>query len=81
MNLTDYIITPIHVAFEAVRTRAAKQGVAVAGSEVIGLVPQAALVQAAAHSLALEQFDPTQVLETRLETRLLGEPARQAPSS
>ena len=80
MNLTDYVITPIHVAFEAVRTSAAAQGVAVAGSEVIGLVPQAALVQAAAHSLALEQFDELQVLETRLETRLFGEPARQAPS-
>ena len=80
MNLTDYIITPLHVAFEAVRARAAEQGVAVAGSEVIGLVPQAALVQVAGHSLALEQFDATQVLEMRLETRLLGEPPRQAPS-
>ena len=79
MNLTDYIITPIHVAFEAVRARAAEQGVAVAGSEVIGLVPQAALVQTAAHSLALEQFDSTQVREMRLETQLLGEPAQQAP--
>ena len=80
MNLTNYIITPLHVAFEAVRARAAEQDVAVAGSEVIGLVPQAALVQAAAHSLALEQFDPTQVLEMRLETRLFGKLARQAPS-
>src|SRR5580765_1130931 len=77
MNLTDYVITPIHVAFEAVRTRAAAQGVAIAGSEVIGLVPQAALVQAAAHSLAFERFDATQVLELRLETRLSHEPARQ----
>ena len=80
MNLTDYVITPIHVALEAVRTRAAEQGVAIAGSEVIGLVPQAALVQAAAHGLVLEQFDATQVLEMRLETRLFDEPARQAPS-
>jgi glutamate formiminotransferase/glutamate formiminotransferase/formiminotetrahydrofolate cyclodeaminase len=80
MNLTDYIITPIHVAFEAVRARAAEQGVAVAGSEVIGLVPQAALVQTAAHSLALQRFDATQVLEMRLETRLFGEPARQVQS-
>ena len=79
MNLTDFIITPIHVAFEAVRARAAEQGVTVAGSEVVGLMPQAALVQAAAHSLALEQFDATQVLETRLETRLFGELARHAP--
>lgn len=79
MNLTDYVITPIHAAFEAVRSRAAEQGVAVAGSEVIGLVPQAALVQAAAHSLALEQFDASQMLEARLEARLLGETAAQAP--
>jgi glutamate formiminotransferase/glutamate formiminotransferase/formiminotetrahydrofolate cyclodeaminase len=80
MNLTDYIITPLHVAFEAVRTLAAKHGVEVAGSEVIGLVPQAALVQAAGHSLGLEQFDSTQVLEMRLEARLLGEPVRSVPS-
>jgi glutamate formiminotransferase/glutamate formiminotransferase/formiminotetrahydrofolate cyclodeaminase len=80
MNLTNYVITPIHVALEAVRTRAAEHGVAVAGSEVVGLVPQAAMVQAAAHSLALEQFDATQVLEMRLETRLLTEPARRASS-
>jgi glutamate formiminotransferase / formiminotetrahydrofolate cyclodeaminase len=80
MNLTDYIITPLHVAFEAVRARAAKHGVEVAGSEVIGLVPQAALVQAAGHTLALEQFDSTQVLEMRLENRLLGEPVRPGSS-
>ena len=80
MNLTDYSITPLHVAFEAVRNRAAKHGVEVAGSEVIGLVPQAALVQAAGHTLGLEQFDSTQVLEMRLETRLLGEPVRRGSS-
>jgi glutamate formiminotransferase/formiminotetrahydrofolate cyclodeaminase len=80
MNLTDYIITPLYVAFEAVRARAAEKGVVVAGSEVIGLVPQAALIQAAGHSLALEQFDSTQVLEARLETRLFDESTRLAPS-
>src|SRR5215467_3770227 len=45
MNLTDYIITPLHVAFEAVRARAAKHRAEVAGSEGTGLVPQAGLVQ------------------------------------
>ena len=80
MNLTDYIITPLHVAFEAVRTRAAERGVFVAESEVIGLVPQAALTQAAGHSLALEQFDSTQVLEARLEARQFGESARRGSS-
>ena len=81
MNLTDYMITPLHVAFEAVRTRAAEKGVVVVGSEVVGLVPQAALTQTAGYSLALEQFDSAQVLEARLEARLLGESARRrAPS-
>jgi|CXWL01.1.fsa_nt_gi glutamate formiminotransferase/glutamate formiminotransferase/formiminotetrahydrofolate cyclodeaminase len=80
MNLTDYIITPIHVAFEAVRVRAAEQGVEVAGSELIGLVPQAALVQAAAHHLTLVQFDDTQLLEARVESRLFGKSARSLPS-
>ena len=80
MNLTDHIITPIHVAFEAVRSRAAEQGVEVAGSEVIGLVPQAALVRVAVQSVALEQFDVTQVLETRVGAHLSGKPSKQALS-
>jgi len=81
MNLTNYVVTPLHAAFETVRSRAAERGVEVAGSELIGLVPQAALIQTAGHSLKLEQFDSTQVLEMRLEDRLFGESARQAPSS
>src|SRR5262245_6264318 len=79
MNLTDYLITPIHVAYEAVSTRAAAQGVAVAGAELIGLVPQAALRQTASHSLAIEHFDAAQVLETRLETRLYSGSVGQPP--
>jgi len=75
MNLTNFERTPIHVAFEAVRREAEQRGVAVAGSEIIGLVPQRALVQASEFFLKLERFDPTQVLETRLELVL----AREAP--
>ena len=81
MNLTDYVITPIHVALEAVRTLASEQGVAVAGSEVIGLVPQAALVQVAAHSLALEQFEATQVLEMRSESSTVRRAGATSPAS
>ena len=66
MNLTDYKVTSIHAAFQAVKTEAAKRGVQVAGSELIGLVPQAALDETAAASLQFERFDPTQVLETRI---------------
>jgi len=75
MNLTNFERTPIHVAFEAVRREAERRGVAVAGSEIIGLVPQRALVQASEFFLKVERFDPTQVLETRLELVL----AREAP--
>jgi glutamate formiminotransferase/formiminotetrahydrofolate cyclodeaminase len=67
MNLTDYQQTPIHVAFEAVRREAAQCGVTIAGSEIIGLVPQQALVHVAASSLLLECFDRSQVLESRIE--------------
>ena len=67
MNLTNYEGTPIHVAFEAVRREAERRGVQIAGSEVIGLIPQRALIHAAESSLKLERFDPSQVLESRLE--------------
>jgi glutamate formiminotransferase/formiminotetrahydrofolate cyclodeaminase len=83
MNLTNHDETPIHAAFEAVREEAERQGVRVAGSEVIGLVPQRALVQAAEFFLKLEGFDGSQVLETRLERALAQQSTRsdQSPSS
>ncbi len=66
MNLTNFEETPIHAAFEAVRREAEMRGVQVAGSEIVGLVPQQALLHAAQRFLALERFDSSQVLETRL---------------
>ena len=69
MNLTDFEETSIDQAFEAVRAEAARHGVAVAGSELIGLVPQKALEIAAARYLHLEDFNPSMVLETRLAER------------
>lgn len=66
MNLTDYRVTSMATAFLAVKTEAAKFGVDIAGSELIGLVPQAALDQAAAAFLQLERFDPSSTLETKL---------------
>ena len=73
MNLTNFEETPIHVAFGAVAREAKLRGVEVAGSEVIGLVPQRALTQVSEFFLKLEHFDPTQVLETRLELVLARE--------
>lgn len=79
MNLTNYEETPIHVAFEAVRHEAEQLGVQIAGSEVIGLVPQQALLHAAEASLQLEGFDRSQVLETRLEMIMSREVASERP--
>ena len=70
MNLTDYRVTPIHVAFQAVAREAAAQGLEVAGSELIGLIPQAALDDTAAAALQLDSFDSTHVLETRIADAL-----------
>jgi glutamate formiminotransferase/formiminotetrahydrofolate cyclodeaminase len=46
MNLRNYIITPPHVAYEACREVALKYGTAVAGSELIGMIPREALLMA-----------------------------------
>lgn len=70
MNLTDYRVTSMATAFLAVNTEAAKLGVDIAGSELIGLVPQAALDQAAAAFLQLDRFDPSSILETKLRAAL-----------
>ncbi len=66
MNLTNYQLTPVQSACQAVKVEAEKQGVSVAGSELIGLIPQAALEQAAVTSLQLEHFDPSHILERRI---------------
>jgi len=76
MNLTNYRITSMHRAFQAVKTEAAKRGVEVAGSELIGLVPQAAFDQTAAESIQLERFDSAQVLESRLRVAMSEDLAR-----
>ncbi|HYS05023.1 MAG TPA: glutamate formimidoyltransferase [Candidatus Dormibacteraeota bacterium] len=67
INMTDFRRTPLHVVFDRVREEAARHSVGIAGSEIVGLVPAEALFQAARHSLMLEEFDPSRVLERRLE--------------
>lgn len=66
INLTDYHKTPIHVVFDAVKREAERYGVAVVESEIVGLVPAAALVDTAVHHLQLERFTPERILEVRL---------------
>jgi glutamate formiminotransferase/glutamate formiminotransferase/formiminotetrahydrofolate cyclodeaminase len=66
MNLTDYTVTPVQTAFEAVRAAARARGVEVLESELIGLIPAAALNATSAGALLLRDFDESQILERRI---------------
>ena len=68
MNLTDFEQTPVQLVFETVRTEAARAGVSVAGSEIVGLIPQKAIEQFVEAYLKLENFTPQMILENRLAT-------------
>ena len=66
MNMVDYRKTSLVQAFEAIRSRAAKEGVEIAESEIVGLVPLDALVDGATQYFKLARFHREQILETRL---------------
>lgn len=66
VNMLDYTGTPLFRVFETVKSEAARYGVNVIGSEIVGLAPMQALIDAAAFYLRLEGFDRKQVLEDNL---------------
>ncbi len=66
INMTNFRKTPLHRVFECVRSEAERHGVAILGSEIVGLTPAEALYAAAEHYLRLEGFSADQVLETKL---------------
>jgi glutamate formiminotransferase len=66
MNLTDYRHTPVHRVVEMIRSEAAHRGLAITRSEVVGLLPSDALVDAARFYLHLDPFSADQILENRL---------------
>jgi glutamate formiminotransferase / 5-formyltetrahydrofolate cyclo-ligase len=68
MNLTNFEKTPIFRVFEVVKREAARYGVSVLESEIVGLVPAAALTMSAAWYLQLEGFSADQVLENKLRS-------------
>jgi glutamate formiminotransferase len=72
MNLTDFEQTPVHVVFLEVTRLAAQRGVEVEESELIGLMPRKALELAAAGLLKLHDFHSDRVIETRIESALIG---------
>ncbi len=66
MNLTDFAQTPVHRVVETVRSEAARYGVSIYETELVGMVPAQALIDAACHYLQLNGFESSQVLEYRL---------------
>ena len=66
INLTNYEKTPMFRVFGAVKQEAARYGVTILESEIVGLVPAAALVGTAEHALQLASFTPNQILENKL---------------
>ena len=66
MNLTNFRKTPIALVVETIRREAQRYGVMIHHSELVGLIPQDALVDAAVWYTQLDQFEPEQVLERRL---------------
>jgi len=66
INLTDFEQTPMHLVFETVRREAERHGVAVVGSEIVGLIPRKALEMSAEYFLRYENFSPQLVLENRI---------------
>ena len=66
INMTDYTRTALYRAFELVKIEARRYGVAVVGSEIIGMVPMEALIDTASFYLGLENFSMNQVLEARI---------------
>jgi glutamate formiminotransferase len=66
MNLADFRRTPLHVVFDAVAEKCRERGVEIAGSELIGMIPEAALAGSRGHDLRWINLRPQLVLEERL---------------
>lgn len=73
MNLTNYQRTALATVVELIRREAERYGVGIHHSELVGLIPQDALVEASRWYLQLDQFEPDQILEYRLASAQSGE--------
>src|ERR1039458_3712100 len=82
MNLLDPLATPPYRALELVRLEAARFGMQVLDTEIVGLIPQAALAESAAHYLQLRGFKPdAQVIETLVASHGSGVAAVETPAA
>ena len=66
MNLVDTEQTPLHRAYEAVRTEAMALGVTPTWSELVGLIPERVLLDAGVRHVQLRGFSPSQTLEYQI---------------
>ncbi|MCL4263753.1 MAG: glutamate formimidoyltransferase [Anaerolineae bacterium] len=66
MNLTNFDKTPIYRVQEMVKREAARYGLTVTKAELVGLIPQQALMESAQYYLQLDEMQDSQVLEYRL---------------
>lgn len=66
MNMTDYKRTPLYRAYEQIKMEAARYGVSIAESEIIGLLPSEVLIDAAISYLQVHSFDSKQLLENHI---------------
>jgi glutamate formiminotransferase/formiminotetrahydrofolate cyclodeaminase len=78
MNLTNFRETPVARVQETIRREAQRYGTDIHHSELVGLIPDDAVVDAAVWYLQLDQFEPEQILERRL-TAALKEAEAAAP--
>jgi glutamate formiminotransferase/formiminotetrahydrofolate cyclodeaminase len=72
MNLVDTTQTPMHRVFDFVKMEATASGIPVTWSEIVGLVPERALFEAAAQHMQLSKFSAEQVLEGRVREAMSG---------
>jgi glutamate formiminotransferase/formiminotetrahydrofolate cyclodeaminase len=80
MNLTDYRKTPIALVVETIRREAQRYGVGIHHSELVGMIPQDALVDASIWYTQLDAFDKGQILESRLYAATASNQTRDCPS-
>lgn len=66
MNMFDTVNTPIYRVYQVVEREAERWGVSVVGTQIIGMLPQEALVNCAEHFLKLEDFNREQIVENHL---------------
>ncbi|MES2176959.1 MAG: glutamate formimidoyltransferase [Gemmatimonadota bacterium] len=72
MNLVDTEKTPLHQAYDMVKMEAEARGVTPTWSELVGLVPERALFEAAARHIRLRNFTPDMVVERKVRTAISG---------